>query len=146
MSETSPKKPLTSLWAEFSVADKTNMCFPLHVVLEGEQIEIAQKDPVASLVGYLLAMAKSPYRISFNKRATAYAYVNVSHETSELRAVHPAEIQAFMTSEASNAERLGPYDGIKGPEDRALLAGKFPALFVAGAEPLGTFSIDCSAS
>jgi hypothetical protein len=137
--------PLKSLWVEFSLADSTHQAFPLHDVLEGEQIKIAQENPVASLVGYLLAMAKSPYRISFNKRAAAYAYVNVSHETSELRAVNPDQIQAFMATPESNAERLGPYDGIKGPEDRALLAGKFPALFVAGSQPLGTFSISCAA-
>lgn len=146
MPETSPKKPLTSLWVEFSVADKTHQYFPLHDVLEGEQIPAAQENPVASLVGYLLAMAKSPYKISFNKRATAYACVSTSNEVGAQQIVSPEQIQAFMASEASNAERLGPYDGIKGPQDRALLAGKFPALFVAGAEPLGTFSIDCSAS
>lgn len=145
--QTEQPKPLTHYWAQYQPGDKSNQFFVLGGdVLNSEgEVKAANDNPVAAAVGYLLTLSR--YKTHFNTKATTSLYVDLGCVKKILM---PAEFQAFMASDESKAERLGPYKGFsQDPATReleiALLNKQFPALFVKSAEPEGYFDIICAA-
>ncbi len=112
-----------------------------------EAIDLATRNPVATLVGYLLSI--SSYTVYFNTAATTQFYVDVGPD--DKRFVEPADVQRFMRRHAQSAEMLGPYPGFsRNPDTRAAqisrLEALYPAIFKPGVKPEGTFEIHCAAS